>query len=171
MQLTEYHAEKLQLTTINETSPDVTKVVFPNGLENYIFMARKNIKCPRLRVLHDCVSHHCRMELNQLLAKLVSKNCLVKDDLGGGRYVASGYGNMGKNVHPSLRPPNQPALRKCLKFSEHDKLATITGVIFYNISECINTHCKEVYDDNQVLMKLNSNMAWPPLKYQTSKWK
>lgn len=165
-QLTEEHAELLSLPLIDERSTDVTKVVFPNGRVNYVLLARRNSICPRLQALHECISQR-RDELDGLLSAL-ERNRTLKDELGGGRYIASGYGNMGRNVHHSIRPPDQPALRQSLKFREHHELAEIVGDIFSRVSGCIATHCREVYDENQQIMDTNPKLAWPPLEYQKS---
>ena len=157
------------LPVIDERSNDVTKVVFPNGRVNYVLLARKTSDCPILRTLHRCMTNY-GLDLDDLLSKLEKKR-LLKDDLGGGRYVASGYGNMGRNVPPSIRPPDQPALRKCLKFAEHHELAKIIGPLVSRISECIATHCGSVYQENQRLMTTNQKVAWPPLEYQETYWK
>ena len=170
VQLTEEHVKKLRLPIIDETSKDITKVVFPNGRANYIILARRDSKCPALRAVHGCLGGHRGMELDQFLSTL-DQNRQLKDELGGGRYIASGFGNMGRNVPSWVRPPTQPALRKCLKFTEHHQLAQITGDILSHVSECIARHFHEVYEVNQKIMETNPKLAWPPLEYQTSKWK
>lgn len=166
VQLTDGHADKLKLPVIDEHSPDLTKVVFPNGRVNYVLMARRESECQAFRSLHKYMVVK-QPYLDEFLTK-VGKKRLLKDDLGGGRYIASGFGTMGKNVSPVVRPPNQPALRQCLKHSEHLELARIAGGVFSKIAVCIDKHCDNVYGDNQKLMKLNPNMAWPPLKFQES---
>jgi hypothetical protein len=169
VQLTEEHAERMQLPIIDETSSDVTKVVFPSGRVNYVLLARRNSKYPILRDLHKYMDEHAP-HLDEFVSKL-DKRSYLKDDLGGGRYVASGFGNMGKNVPATVRPPNQPALRQCLKYAEHQSLAKIVGGIFSQIAKCIAKFCGGVYEENQKLMKQNPNLAWPPLDFQNSEWK
>ena len=166
VQLTDEHAARLQLPIVDERSGDVTKIIFPNGRVNYVLMARRNSNCPALRALHKHMDEH-RAELDDFLSKLDTKR--LKDEVGGGRYVVSGFGNMGKNVSATIRPPNQPALRKSLKLAEHEKLAKLVGAMFSSISECIAMHCKDVYEQNHELM-INKNLAWPPEKYQKSTW-
>ena len=168
VQLTEEHALRLQLPIIDERSSDVTRITFPNGRVNFVLLARRHSKCPALRALHKHMEER-GPELDDFLSKLDKKR-LLKDDLGGGRYVASGFGNMGKNVPPSLRPPNQPALRKSLKRSEHEELAKTVGEIFSHVTECIAEHCGKVHHENQRLME-NHDLIWPSLKYQGKKWK
>ena len=170
VQLTEEHIKKLSLPIIDETSKDITKVVFPNGRANYIFLARRDSKCPALRALHGCLGGNRGMELDQFLLTL-DQNRQLKDELGGGKYIASGFGNLGRNVPSLVRPPCQPALRQCLKFTEHHRLAQITGDILSHVSECIARHFPEVYEVNQRLMETNHKLAWPPLEYQTTRWK
>ena len=167
VQLTEEHATKLQLPMIDERSGEVTEIIFPNGRVNYVLMARRNSSCPALRALHKHMDEH-GAELDKFLSKL-DRNRL-KDDLGGGRYIVSGFGNMGRNVSKTVRPPTQPALRKSLKFVDHDKLAKMIGGIFSRISECIAKYCGDVHQGNQRLMQ-NPNLVWPSLEHhQNSKW-
>ena len=167
VQLTEEHAIKLQLPMIDERSGEVTEIIFPNGRVNYVLLARRNSSCPALRALHKHMDEH-GAELDEFLSKL-DRNRLT-DDLGGGRYIVSGFGNMGRNVSKTVRPPTQPALRKSLKFVEHDKLAKMIGAIFSHISECIAKHCGDVHQGNQGLMQ-NRNLVWPSLEYQqNTKW-
>ena len=167
VQLTEEHAIKLQLPIIDERSGEVTEIIFPNGRVNYVLLARRNSSCTALRALHKHMDEHGG-ELDEFLSKL-DRNRL-KDDLGGGRYIVSGFGNMGRNVSKTVHPPTQPALRKSLKFVEHDKLAKMIGRIFSHISECIAKHCGDVHKGNQALMQ-NRNLVWPSLEYQNnSKW-
>lgn len=169
VQLTEDHAEKLRLPIIDENSSDLTKVVFPNGRVNHVLLARRNSECPALRALHEYMDER-GPELDKFLSKLEKKN-ILRDNLGGGQYVASGFGNMGKNVSPLIHPPNQPALRQCLRFIEHQALAEIVGGAFSHIAECIAKHCGKVYAENQGLMNVNRNLAWPPIEYQKSGWR
>ena len=168
-QLTEEHAGKLHLQVVDEKSSNVTKVVFPNGRVNYVLLARRTSSCPALRALHGCMAERGTI-LDEFLSKLDKKR-LLKDDLGGGRYVVSGFGNMGRNVSAIIRPPDQPALRKSLKLAEHLDLAKIVGEMFSHVSKCIAKHCVKVYEANQRLMKTNQKLAWPPLEYQKSGWK
>lgn len=170
VRLTEEHARMLALPIIDERSKDVTKVVFPNGRVNHVLLARKNSNCPRLRSLHECMTQR-RDELNSVLFTLEKKRTLT-DELGGGKYIASGYGNLGRNVHHSIRPPDQPSLRKCLKFQEHHDLAEIIGEIFSHVAKCIEAHCADIYKENQRLAETNPNLMWPPARYQTldQKW-
>ena len=167
VQLTEEHARRLCLPTVDERSSDVTRIIFPNGRVNYVLLARRHSKCPTLRALHKHMEEH-GPELDDFLSKLDEKR-LLKDDLGGGRYVVSGFGNMGKNVPPSVRPPNQPALRKSLKLSEHKELAKQVGEMFSHVSECIAMHCGKVHQENQGLME-NHDLVWPSLGCQGRKW-
>lgn len=162
VQLTEEHAQRLQLPIIDERSSDVTEIIFPNGRINYVLLARRESRCPALRALHKHMDVHGE-ELDKFLSKLDHKR--LKDDLGGGRYIVSGFGNMGKNVSPKIHPPNQPAMRRSLRLAEHKKLAKRIGGIFSHISECIALHCKNVNADNQSLMK-NQSFMWPPLEFQ-----
>ena len=104
VQLTEEHVKKLCLPIIDETSKDITKVVFPNRRANYIFLARRDSKCPALRALHGCLGGHHGMELDRFLSTL-DQNRQLKDELGGGMYIAYGFGNMGRNVPSLVRPP------------------------------------------------------------------
>ena len=167
VQLTEEHAIKLQMPMIDERSGEVTEIIFPNGRVNYVLLARRNSSCPALRALHKHMDEH-GAELDEFLSKL-DRNRL-KDDLGGGRYIVSGFGNMGRNVSKTVRPPTQPALRKSLKFVEHETLAKMIGRIFSHISECIAKHCGNVHEQNQALMQ-NRNLVWPSLEHQNnSKW-
>ena len=168
VQLTEYHAKRLDLQIIDESSCDVSKIIFPNGNVNYVLMSRKDSICSSLRSLHICMSRREAM-LEEFLSNLERRN-YVKDDLGGGRYVASGYGNMGRNVPQSIRPPDQPALRKCLTFNEHHRLGEIVGEIFSHVAECISLHCDDVYEENKTLMRTNPQVTWPPLEYQNPVW-
>ena len=167
VQLTEEHAIKLQMPMIDERSGEVTEIIFPNGRVNYVLLARRNSRCPALNALHKHMDEH-GAELDKFLSKL-DRNCL-KDDLGGGRYIVSGFENMGRNVSETVRPPTQPALRKSLKFVEHETLAKMIGRIFSHISECIAKHCGNVHEQNQALMQ-NRNLVWPSLEHQNnSKW-
>lgn len=167
VQLTEEHVQRLQLPIIDERSSDVTEIMFPNGRVNYVLLARRESSCPALQALHRHMDAH-GAELDAFLSKLAHKR--LKDDLGGGRYIVSGFGNMGKNVSQKIRPPNQPAMRRSLRLAEHIKLAKMLGGIFSHISECIALHCKDVYANNQSLIE-NQNLIWPPLEFQqNTKW-
>jgi hypothetical protein len=103
-------------------------------------------------------------KLDEQLLKLDKKRS--KDALGGGRYIVSGFGTMGRNVSPAVHPPAQPALRKSLTFAENDDVAKIVGRIFPHVSECIDKHCGNVYQNNQTLI-INKELAWPPFEYQS----
>ena len=164
VQLSEEHAKRLKLPTIDVNSQDLTKLVFPDGTANYVLLARRTSTCETLRALHAHVAEkgHC---INSFLLRQ-GKKSRVKDDLGGGQYTASGYGSMGRNVSASIRPPNQPALRKSLKFADHHALAEIVGDMYTHISKCIALHCGDVYKANQKIAAINQKMAWPPVKYQ-----
>ena len=164
VQLNEEHARAMAFPMLDERSSDVTKVVFPNGRVNYVLFCRRHSACTKMRKLHECMEQR-GMELDVFLSTLESK-CLLKDELGGGWYIASGYGNMGRNVSPALRRPDQPALRKCLRHSEHHVLAKIVGTIFSYVAGCISAHCPKIYETNQKLLKKHPKLAWPPLKYQ-----
>jgi len=164
VQLTEEHSKMLDLYVINERSRESTTIVFPNGRVNYVFIARKNSQCRSLRRLHGHMEA-ISSELDRFLSRL-NKRCLCKDDLGGGRYIVSGFGTMGKNVAKNIRPPNQPALRQSLKFAEHMELSKIVGGILSHIADCFRIHCSEVLTKNQFLLTLLKSMAWPPLQFQ-----
>lgn len=166
VQLTEEHAVGLKLTVVNETSTDHTKVVFPNGRVNHVLLARRYSKCPVMLALHEYMEENGR-ELDVFLNQ---KKKFIKDDLAGGRYIASGFGNMGRNVSPSIRDPVRPALRKCLKKNDHEKLARLVGGAFSHVAACIGTHCGNVFAKNQRIMEINKNLCWPPLSYQDAQW-
>ena len=170
VQLTEEHSHMLHLPVINERSSESTTIVFPNGRVNHVLIARKNSKCPQLRSLHEYM-YGTGVELDNLLSKLTKKYYL-KDDLAGGRYVVSGFGNMGKNIPIAVRPPNQPALRKSLTLASHLSLSKIVGGVMSHVAECIMVHCGDVWRKNQLLMKSMKSLAWPPLVFQKrrSQW-
>lgn len=168
VQLTEDHATQLQLPVIDERSRDITEVVFPNGSVNYVLLARRTSKCAALRSLHGYMNTNGPV-LEQFLSK-VDKKHLVKDEVGGGHYIVSGFGNMGKNVSETIRPRNQPALRKSLLLAQHHTLAQIVGGMFSQVAECIAKHCDEVFTENQQFMKEHHRLAWPPIEYQNHKW-
>ena len=164
VQLTDMHAAKLRLPVIDETSPEVTKVVFPGGRVNYVLMARRTSRLPALRALHEHMQS-AGPRLDSFLSQLPGSR-LVKDETAGGRYIASGFGTMGKSLPRSLRPPSQPALRQCLRLHEHTALAEVVGGVFSRVAECIFQHCDSVHGDNQELMKDSPGMVWPPLHFQ-----
>lgn len=166
VQLTEDHAQKLQMPIIDGRSADVNRIVFPNGRVNYVLLARQNSKCHALRALHKHVSDNSE-KLDRCLSSLSSKR--IKDDLAGGRYIVSGFGNMGRNVSETIRPPDQPAMRKSLTLAQHERLAERVGIIFSHVAECIAMHCGRVYEENHELM-INKNLAWPTERHQ-NKWK
>lgn len=167
VQLTEEHAQRLQLPLLDERSGEVVEIIFPNGRVNYVLFGRRNSNCPSLRALHTHMDQH-GPELDELLSTLDQKR--VKDDLGGGRYIVSGFGNMGRNVSGNIRPPTQPSMRKSMKLVDHNNLASKVGGIFSHISECIAKHCGDVYEKNHNIMQ-NHNLVWPSLKYQQqTKW-
>ena len=79
---------------------------------------------------------------------------LLKDELGGGRYIASGYGNMGRNVSRETRCPDQPALRKCLRYSEHHIFGqNCQG----NLFSCVEMHCQALSHNLQEEQKTNED--------------
>ena len=170
VQLTEEHCQMLHLPVINERSSESTSIVFPNGRVNHVLIARKNSQCPLLRSLHEYM-YGTGGDLNYLLSKL-DKKCFVKDDLAGGRYVVSGFGNMGKNVSKDVRPPNQPALRQSLKLAEHLSLSKIVGGVLGRVADCLKVHCIHVSRNNQRLMQFMESLVWPPLVFQNrcSQW-
>lgn len=167
VQLTEAHAARLKLAVVNETSGDHTKVVFPNGRVNHVLLVRRNSECPAMLALHKYLEKN-REELDNFLTQ--KKMCFMKDDLAGGRYIASGFGNMGRNVSPSIRDPDRPALRKCLKKKEHEFLGRLVGGAFSHVAACIETYCGKVFAKNQRIMEINKNLCWPPVSYQDPHW-
>ena len=165
VQLTEEHASRLQLPPVDEGSPDVTEVVFPNGRVNYVLLARRTSKTRALRSLHEHLVESAGPRLDRFLSEL-PEGRLVRDGTAGGRYVASGFGTMGKSLPRSVRPPGQPALRQCLRSREHMTLAEIVGGVFSRVAECVSQHCRSVHEDNQLLMETSPGMVWPPLRLQ-----
>ena len=165
VQLTEEHASRLQLPPVDEGSPDVTEVVFPNGRVNCVLLARRTSKTRALRSLHEHLVESAGPRLDRFLSELPDGR-LVRDGTAGGRYVASGFGTMGKSLPRSVRPPGQPALRQCLRSREHMTLAEIVGGVFSRVAECVSQHCRSVHEDNQLLMETSPGMVWPPLRLQ-----
>ena len=170
VQLTEEHARALKMPTIGAQSQDVTKIAFPDGTANYVMLARPNSTCKHLRSLHKHIMSEEKGNILHSFLMRQGKNSLVKDNLGGGRYFASGYGNMGRNVSPTVRPPTQPALRKSFKYAAHHELAKIVGRMYVYISKCIAEHCSDIYRANKEIAAKNPNLAWPPLEYQDVQW-
>lgn len=156
VQLTEEHTDNLDLPIIDERSSDVTKVVFPNGRVNYVLLARRNSRLPALLSLHEHMAHVGPV-LDEFLSGLPRKSW-VKDFTAGGRYVASGFGTMGKNP--------KPALRQCLRLKQHQILAKVVGGVFSRVGDCIFSHCGMVYENNQKIKRVNPRVAWPPLEFQ-----
>ena len=163
-QLTEDHAARLRLPAIDEASPDVTEVVFPSGRVNHVLLARRTSKDPALLALHKHMES-AGPRLDSFLSKLPAGR-RVKDLTAGGRYVASGFGTMGKSLPSTVRPPNQPALRQCLRRQEHAALCEVVGGAFSRVAECLHQHCHSVHAENQELLKDSPSMVWPPLHHQ-----
>ena len=168
-QLTGKHASLLRLATINENSREVTKVVFPNGTVNYVFQARKNSTCQRLRNLHHYLMQEGKAaELESFIGSL-TKSSFLTDDLGGGRYIVSGYGNLGRNTKRHL--PGVPSMRQSLQSSEHLEVSSIVGGALSHVSCCIEKYCKDMYRKNEELMQMNPKLQWPSRNQQPGRHK
>ena len=109
-------------------------------------------------------------KLEKFLSKL-NKKRLLRDDLGGGQYIAFGFGDIGRNISVTICPPDQLSLRKYFKLTEHLDLAKTVGEISSHVSKCLAKHCGKVYVGNQRPMMENQKLAWPPLEYQKSEWR
>ena len=169
-QFTAKHAAQLGLTTINEHSCEVTRIIFPNGTVNYVFQASKNSTCPRFRDLYHYIMEEGKGTDLESFINSLSKSRFLTDDLGGGRYIVSGYGNLGRNT--KRHPPVQPSMRMSLQPAEHLKVSAIVGGALSHVSCCVEKYCKGIYRKNEEVMQMNPNLQWPPLEHQpcTHKW-
>ncbi len=163
-QLTDNHIAMLQLPTVDESSSDITKITFPNGMVNYVLLARQNSSCPSLQRLHNYIMTAKNGDKLDTILTLLKNSRFLTDDLGGGKYVVSGYGNLGRNT--KRRPPTQPCMRKSLTLPEHDAIANVVGGILSCVACCVQKHCEELYIKNQKLKQINPNLQWPSLKHQ-----
>ena len=168
-QLTGRHASQLCLAAVDEHSREVTKIIFPNGTVNYVFQARKNSTCQRLRNLHHYLTQEGKAaELESFIGSL-TKSRFLTDDLGGGRYIVSGYGNLGRNTKRHL--PGIPSMRQSLQLSEHLELGSIVGGALSHVSCCIEKHCKHAHRKNEALMQINPKLQWPSRSQQPGRHK
>ena len=168
-QLTGKHASQLCLATINEHSSEVTKIIFPNGTVNHVFHARKNSTCQCLRNLHHYLMQEGKAEELESFIGSLAKSRFLTDDLGGGRYVASGYGNLGRNTKRHL--PGIPSMRQSLQLSEHLKISSIVGGALSHVSCCIEKYCRDAHRNNEALMQMSPKLQWPSRDQQPGRHK
>ena len=103
-------------------------------------------------------------ELDSFIGSL-PKSRILSDDLGGGQYIVSGYGNLGRNT--KRHPPDHPSMRLSLQPVEHLRAADIVGGALSRVACCVEKYCNDVYRENQKIMRVNPNLQWPAQKHQT----
>ena len=168
-QLTGRHASQLCLAVVGENSREVTKIIFPNRRVNYVFQARKNSTCQRLRNLHHCLMQEGKAAELESFIHSLKKSRFLTDDVGGGKYVVSGYGNLGRNTKRHL--PVTPSMRQSLQLPEHLEVSSIVGGALSHVSCCIEKYCKDAHRKNEALMQVSPNLQWPSRKQQPGRHK
>jgi len=157
-QLSSDHMILLGLPLINENAKDVTEICFPNGTVSLVMLARRNSPCSSLRRLHEYVRLN-GARLDDIISSL-AKNMFLSDDMAGGQYIVSGYGNLGRNT--KRHPPDQPAMRGTLQAEENMQISEIVGGALSCVADCADKYCDWIYHLNRTLKNTNVNLQWPP---------
>lgn len=168
VQLTADHCERLGLPIIDGSEAAVNVIRFPNGSKCYAIFARKNSECPLLRNLHSSVyegKHPNGSEVDAIVASQDRNNNWIIDDAAGGRFLRSGYGNLGRNSKDK-DDPCQPALTKNMTKIDHCTIATHIGHVFFASTAVLRAYCPREHKSNQLIKKTNHRIAWPPIDCQ-----
>ena len=148
---------------IDESSPAVSKIVFPNGRINYVFLAKRDSKCDALTDLHRFLYDENGSSIQSHL-DIVPKSMWEKDALGGGRYLPMGYGTMGR--HLGCDQVGYPHVLKSLLLEPVKKLAHFSGGLMTCVARCIKRYSPAVIEENQRLKEMNRSVAYPFLETQ-----
>lgn len=166
-QLTQELVSTLNSPVIDERSGEVTKIEFPNGMENVVIQCRRGSSDSALRDFHHFMVDGEGRMLNDLLDKLPN-SCWKEDSLGGGRYHPVGHSTRGT---PKGMPSWGAFLRATAKNEHSMMISRLLGKAFSLIARILSKHCPKILAENDKFWKMNSNAAWPTYAMQDFMWR
>ena len=133
----------------NTTSGEVVRIKLNEHVENYVFFASKDSKCPMLHEVYNIYNEN-RMRIMQIVEIIQTKFVWTIDTLGGGMYIPCGIAMRGgtKDSRPDL-----PFLMKSGKYAIIMELVDIYAKILGKQAEVLHKYCRKDYDENKKIYK------------------
>jgi hypothetical protein len=127
------------------TAGEVVQIQFNEHVENYVFFASRDSKCPLLREIYE-IYYENRTRLMQIIETIQQKLAWTVDTLGGGDYIPCGIAMRGgtKDSRADL-----PFLMKSGRYAIIMELVDIYAKILGKQAKVIQKYCPNVYDENE----------------------